>query len=833
MDGGEAVFLDHALGQADGVFEVEAVPRHERHAHVLTESQLAHVGGRAIGHDVAARHHITLADQRTLVDAGVLVGTGVLGQVVDVDTRFAGLDLVVVHAHHDAAGIDRVDHPAATGHHADAGVTGDVALHPGTHQRLVGTQGRHGLTLHVRTHQSAVGVVVLEERNQRGRDGNHLLGRYVHQGDVFRRLHGEFVHVAHGHQLVHQLTLLVEGRRGLGNHVVGFFDRRQEHDLVGHLTALYHTVRALEEAVLVGAGIGGQRVDQADVRTFRCFDRAHAAVVGRVYVADFEAGALAGQTARAKRGNAALVGDLRQRVVLVHELRQLAGTEELLDRGSHRLGVDQVLRHQAFAFGHRQTFLDRALDAHEADTELVLGHLADAAYATVAEVVDVVDDALAVADVDQGLQYGDNVFAAEHARAFDLFTTDATVELHAANGGQVVTLGAEEQVVEQGLGSILGRRLAGTHHPVDLDQGFQLVAGAVDLQGVGDERTAVDIVGVQGLEADDLGLGDLDQQLGGQFDVALGDDFAGGRMHDSLGQGATEDVVQRNFQFLDPGLFQLIDVARGDSATLLDDDLASLVLDVEASDLATQALRHQLKAQRLILQVENVGVIEGIEDLLGAIVQRTQQHGRRQLAATVDTHEHGILRVELEVQPGAAVGNDAGGVQQLARAVGLALVVIEEHARRAVQLGDDDALGTVDDEGTVLGHQGDFPHVDFLLLDVLDCLARRFLIEDHQTHFHAQRYGEGHAAQYAFLDIECRFAQAITDVFQGGIAGIADNRENGLEGRMQADVAEMLLASARLQEFAVRIQLNGQQIRHIHDVRQLAKVLADTFFLSI
>src|SRR5690606_12196181 len=117
--------------------------------------------------DVATRHHVTLAHQRTLVDAGVLVGTGVLGQVVDVDTRFAGLDLVVTHAHDDTAGIDRIDHAAATGHDADTGVARHVALHAGTDQRLVRTQGRHGLTLHVGTHQCTVGVVVLEERNQR------------------------------------------------------------------------------------------------------------------------------------------------------------------------------------------------------------------------------------------------------------------------------------------------------------------------------------------------------------------------------------------------------------------------------------------------------------------------------------------------------------------------------------------------------------------------------------------------------------------------------------------------------------------------------------------
>src|SRR5690606_16968546 len=186
VDRGEAVFLDHALGQADGVFEVEAVPRHERYAHVLTQGQFTHVGGRTVGHDVAARNLVTFAHQRTLVDAGVLVGAGVLGQVVDVDTGFPGFDFVIGHAHHDTAGVDRIDHAATTSHHADTGVTGDVALHAGTHQRLVGAQGRHGLTLHVRAHESAVGVVVLEERNQRSGNGNHLLRRHVHQGHIFR-----------------------------------------------------------------------------------------------------------------------------------------------------------------------------------------------------------------------------------------------------------------------------------------------------------------------------------------------------------------------------------------------------------------------------------------------------------------------------------------------------------------------------------------------------------------------------------------------------------------------------------------------------------------------
>ena len=71
-------------------------------------------------------------------------------------------------------------------------------------------------------------------------------------------------------------------------------------DLVGDLAVLHLAVRRLEEAVLVGARVQRERVDQADVRTFRRLDRAHAAVVRRMHVAHFEAGALAREAARAQ-----------------------------------------------------------------------------------------------------------------------------------------------------------------------------------------------------------------------------------------------------------------------------------------------------------------------------------------------------------------------------------------------------------------------------------------------------------------------------------------------------------------------------------------------------
>ncbi len=320
VDRGEAVFLNNTLGQADGVFEVEAVPRHERDAHVLTQRQFTHIGGRAVSHDVATLNAVTLAHQRTLVDAGILVRTCVFGQVVDVDTGFACLNFVICNTNHDTAGVYRVDHAATTGHDANTGVTRNVALHASTNQRLVSAQCWDSLTLHVRTHQRTVGVVVLKERDQRCRDRYNLLRRNIHQGDVFRRLDGELVQVTNSNQLVNQDLLVVHCGRSLGNDVICFLNSREENNFVSYQSIFNHTVRALEEAVLVGARIGSQGVDQTNVRTFRRFNRAHAPVVSRVYVTDFKASTLTRQTTRAECRDATLVSDLGQRVVLVHEL---------------------------------------------------------------------------------------------------------------------------------------------------------------------------------------------------------------------------------------------------------------------------------------------------------------------------------------------------------------------------------------------------------------------------------------------------------------------------------------------------------------------------------
>src|SRR5690606_41664295 len=129
---------------------------------------------------------------------------------------------------------------------------------------------------------------------------------------------------------------------------------------------------------------------RTDVRAFRLLNRAHAAVVRRVDVADLVAGALTRQTTRAEGRQTTLVRQAGQRVVLVHELRQLAGAEELLQRRGDRTDVDQGLRRDRHDVLGRHPLTHATLHAGQARTPLDLDELARGAHTAVAEVVDVI-----------------------------------------------------------------------------------------------------------------------------------------------------------------------------------------------------------------------------------------------------------------------------------------------------------------------------------------------------------------------------------------------------------------------------------------------------------
>ena len=221
-------------------------------------------------------------------------------------------------------------------------------------------------------------------------------------------------------------------------------------------------------------------------------------------------------------------------------------------------------------------------------------------------------------------------------------------------------------------------------------------------------------------------------------------------------------------------------------------------------------------------------VVEGRQDLLAVHAERHQQRRHRNLAAAVDTGVHDVLGVELDVEPGAAIGDDARGKQQLARRVRLALVVVEEDARRTVHLRDDDALGAVDDEGAVRRHERHVAHVDVLLLDVLDRLRAGILvdIEHDEAQRHLQRRGKGQVALTALVDVEFRCFELVLDELEHRGAGEVGDREDRLENGLQALVGTAALGLVHHQELVIGCLLNLDQVRHLRNFGDLSEEFA-------
>ena len=224
--------------------------------------------------------------------------------------------------------------------------------------------------------------------------------------------------------------------------------------------AQHAPVRRLDEAVLVDPTVRRERPDQTDVRAFGRLDRADAAVVRVVHVAHFEPGSISAQAARAQRAQASLVGQLRERIGLIHELAELATAEELAHRRDHWPDIGQARRRGCGRIGDRHALFDHALHAQQADAELVLNQLAHGAHATVAEVIDVVGRAFPVVDAHHFAHDLDQVVGRENAHGDVRLQTETFVDLVAADLAQVVSAEIEEQAIEQAARVIRVGRIA-------------------------------------------------------------------------------------------------------------------------------------------------------------------------------------------------------------------------------------------------------------------------------------------------------------------------------------------------------------------------------------
>ena len=150
-----------------------------------------------------------------------------------------------------------------------------------------------------------------------------------------------------------------------------------------------------------------------------------------------------------------------KRVVLIHELRKLAGSEKLLDRSNNRANVDQRLRRNRFDVLRGHAFADHTFHTRQTGAHLVLNQFTNRADTAVTKVVDVVEcyadvglfatantwhGFLASVQADDVADGCHDVVNGQNRFSQSLVDTQLAVDLVATHLGQIVTPGVEVEV---------------------------------------------------------------------------------------------------------------------------------------------------------------------------------------------------------------------------------------------------------------------------------------------------------------------------------------------------------------------------------------------------
>ena len=388
---------------------------------------------------------------------------------------------------------------------------------------------------------------MFQEGNKACGDGDDLLRRNV---DVLDLLGFDFLEVSvlPGFDAFFQdkLAVLVPERVGLGDGVFFFFVSGQVDDLVRHFAVFNFEVRRFHEAVLVGLHVGAHGSDKTDVGAFRSLDRADAAVMAVVHVADLQTGAVSVQAAGAQSGQAALVGELGQGIQLIHELGKLGAAEEIAHKVGEDPRIDEFLRLRDLLLltGRlvRHAVFYIAVHPGQGDAALVSDEFADRTDAAVAKVVDVVRFDIDLRMLGGFFLVGNQIKQIRQSFHYILFVQGGALHLFFGDGkpqlfvefvasdvGEIVGSRFEKEASQNFLSLFLAERFAGLEAVVDLAQGFfAAVVGNIVLSGrfparifpvlfvdhVKDRRTGRSIVDLDALDA---GFEEVLKDLLGQF----------------------------------------------------------------------------------------------------------------------------------------------------------------------------------------------------------------------------------------------------------------------------------------------------------------------------
>ena len=428
------------------------------------------------------------------------------------------------------------------------------------------------------------------------------------------------------------------------------------------------------------------------------------------------------------------MGQLAQRVVLIHELGQLGGSEEFLHRSGHRFDVDQGLGRDALQVLSGHTLPDYSLQTGQSDPVLVLQQLAYRADPAVAQVVDVIVVAQSVLQVHIIINGSKNIFLGNVLgdQIMDI-SADRIFQLLDISCGLLQKAGQYRIVYQLCHAHFLGvdiNHRPKVHHHIGEHFDITLLIRTLDPY----ERNRRVLDGIR--------------QLSGHLGPGFRQHFAGQRTHHILRQYMACDPVAEHkllIKFIPAHFGQVVPSGikehAGDQA----------LRTVHCQRLARTDLLIQL--QKTFLIIGGSVFFEACHDLrlfseqfqdlcVRADSKGTDQYRDRHLPGSVYTYIKNVIGVGLIFQPCAPVGDHGTGIQLFAQLVmGNSII----NARGTHKLTYNDTLRAIDHKGSRAGHQRQIAHKDLMLVDLI-----RLLVVESYLYFQRRRVGG--VTLLAFLD---------------------------------------------------------------------------------
>ena len=155
MDGSVNVILHQSLGKENRILVVISFPSHKADKRILSECNLSILRRGAVRNDITRLHMIMGIHNRLLIVTVTGVASNKLHQLILI------VSAVFVSLYNNLCGRRQGNLTTVLRHHAGAGVHRRLIGHTGIHYCGFRGQKRNGLTLHVRSHERTVRIVVL------------------------------------------------------------------------------------------------------------------------------------------------------------------------------------------------------------------------------------------------------------------------------------------------------------------------------------------------------------------------------------------------------------------------------------------------------------------------------------------------------------------------------------------------------------------------------------------------------------------------------------------------------------------------------------------------